>query len=113
MAKKSTKKSAPKSPAAGRVIDFNSLLGNWPTITIGDQSFEGRAVNQTEKARWVELERSGDPEGQHEWLVTVLNDRGAEVDTEWVAQWPDAFLVALVQGLHGLPWPGEEGAEGK
>lgn len=110
----STKKKPTPNTAPGRVIDFNALLGNWPSITIGDRTFEGRAVNQTEKARWAELERSDDAAEQHAWLVAALNARGADVDTEWVSQWPDAFLVALVQGLHGLPWPGDEaGAEGK
>lgn len=112
----SIKKSKPKqTPApAGRVIDFNALLGNWPTITIGDQAVEGRHVNQTEKMRWLDAERNDDATAQHEWLVGALNARGATVDTEWVSQWPDAFLVALVKGLHGFGWPGEEaGVEGK
>lgn len=109
----SKKKPTPKT-APGRVIDFNALLGNYPTIQIGDQSVEGRAVNQTEKMRWLEAETTDDVQAQRDWLVTALNARGATVDAEWVNQWPDAFLVALVKGLHGLGWPGDEaGAEGK
>lgn len=100
----SKKKQAP----TGRVIDFNALLGNYPTIQIGDQSIEGRHVNQTEKAKWLEAELGDDVDAQRAWLVDALNARGASVDVEWVNQWPDAFLVALVKGLHGLGWPGEE-----
>lgn len=100
-----------KSKASGKVIDFNTLLGNWPSINIGDVIIEGRHVNQREKLAWLEAEAAGDADQQRVVLVDLLNARGAEVDAEWLQQWPDAFLVALVKGLHGLGWPGEEGGE--
>ncbi len=111
----SNKKKTNKAPArlTGRVIDFNSLLGNWPTIQIGDQQIEGRHVNQVEKLAWLEAEVSEDLAAQQTWLVGALNARGANVDIEWVQQWPDTFLVALAKGLYGNGWPGEEGVEGK
>lgn len=112
MAKQQLKKNGPRPPAGGRVIDFNALLGNWPQVQIGDRSFEGRHVNQVEKLRWMEAERSDDAAGQHAFVVDALNARGADVDLEWVQQWPDKALVAIVRGLHGFGWPGEEGVEG-
>lgn len=113
--KKSSKKATPK-PAqkpAVNVISLDALLGNWPTIELGGIRFEGRHVNQTEKLAWLDAELAEDPVAQRAWLVQALNARGAEVDDEWVAQWPDVFLLALVTGLYGNGWPGEEGAEGK
>lgn len=113
MSKKSKAKGKDASPST-RVIDFNALLGNWPTITLGDIEIEGRHVNQTERLAWAEAERADDPVTQRAWLTNVLNARGADVTDEWVSEQPDLFLVALVRGLHGLGWPGEEeGAEGK
>jgi len=103
-----------KSKPSGKIIDFNTLLGNWPSITIGDQVIEGRHVNQREKLAWLEAEAAGDADAQRRVLTELLTTRGAEVDDEWLQQWPDAFLVALVRGLHGLGWPGEseDGGEG-
>lgn len=109
----SKKKPAKPAPTGGRVIDFDALLGNYPTIRMGGIQFVGRHVNQTEKAQWREAALADDVAGQKRFLVAALNARGADVDEAWVEQWPDAFLVAIVDGLHGLGWPGEEGAEGK
>lgn len=110
----SIKKQKKDSTTGGRVIDFDALLGNWPRIKLGDQTIEGRHVNQTEKARWVDAERADDAAAQRAFVVDALNARGATVDDAWVAQFPDAFLVALIRGLFGHGWPGEEaGVEGK
>ena len=108
--------SKPKKPVkaspTGRVINFDALLGNWPTITIGDVTFEGRHVNQTEKAAWLEAESTDDVTAQRRFLVGALNARGASVDDAWVTQWPDAYLIAIVRGLFGAGWPGDEAREG-
>lgn len=110
MAKK--QKQARNGRPTGRVIDLNALLGNWPTIEWDGASFTGRHVNQPEKLAWLEAEKSGDADAQRAWLVAALNARDADVTDEWVRSQPDVVLVALVKGLHGLGWPGEEGAEG-
>ena len=95
----------------GRVIDLNALLGNWPTVEVGDVTFTARHVNQTEKLAWLEAEASGDADAQRAWLTEALNARGAKTTEAWVRDQPDAFLVALVRGLHGLGWPGEEAGD--
>lgn len=105
----SSKKNAPKTPAPApsNVISLDALLGNWPTIELAGIQFTGRHFSQTEKAAWLAAEAGDDPTAQRQLVLDALNARGAGVTLDWVNAQPDVYLVAIVHGLYGNGWPGD------
>ena len=102
------KKTASKPPAsAGNIISLDALLGNWPTIQLGGVQFEGRHFTQREKAAWLTSEQNDDADSQRQIVLDAVRARGADVTMEWIDAQPDVFLAAIVRGLYGTGWPGE------
>lgn len=105
----SSKKKPPQAPAAkaSNVISLDALLGNWPTIELSGVEFEGRHFSQREKAAWLTAEQEDDAAAQRQIVLEAIQARGGKVTSEWVEAQPDVFLVAIVKGLYGQGWPGE------
>ena len=116
----SSKKKTSKAPAAkpqatgARVIDFDALLGNWPTIVIDGVSITGREMTTPEAAAWRDLAgKEEDIEAQYALVHQYVTARGANVTLEWVQSIPRSFWDHFILGIYTNKWPGEEGAEGK
>lgn len=100
-------KKKPSPPRPSNVISLDALLGNWPTIELAGITFEGRHFSQTEKAAWTKAEQADDAPAQREVILAAIQARGGDITSDWLDAQPDVFLVALVRGLYGLGWPGE------
>lgn len=100
-------KKKPIPPRPSNVISLDALLGNWPTIELAGITFEGRELNQREKAAVGNALRDGDDTQQAAVLVAALQARGAKIEIDWFYNQPDAYLIAIVDGLMGRGWVGE------
>lgn len=116
MSNKSKKKvTAPKAASGARVINFDSLLGNWPTIVIDGVSIIGREMTTPEAAAWKALAgQEEDITAQYALVHQYVTARGADVTLEWVQSIPRSFWDHFIVGIYANKWPGHEaGVEGK
>lgn len=121
---KSKGRSAPApKPVGPRVINFDALLGNWPTIVIGGVEIIGREMNVPEAATWkalaLKFQESGDTQenldAQFAFIHQLVTARGADVTLDWLQNIPRSFWDNFLIGLYANSWPGQAdgGAEGK
>lgn len=104
----------PKTTGA-RVIDFDALLGNWPTIVIDGVSIIGREMTTPEAKAWRDLAgQEEDLDAQYALIHRYVTARGADVTLEWTQTIPRSFWDYFILGIIAGQWPDqEEGAEGK